>query len=180
MNAETPPPVPDPITPHHSTQETQMPDTSKYRLVRAVEGSLPTIVDTVGNSVLALDSRQVGGKLCRTPVFANERIGVKVLAALNRDADGDDQPRPVPTAVAAHVIEPGANQVAELAELPIGTLLVGTEPDPLWGIPEVLVVVESAAGSNIRSALWGTTRAPWEVVADGQAWTVVCTPVVSR
>jgi len=54
-----------------------------YRIMQADGGSLPTIVDGAGASVLAIDERQVDGATYTTPVFASQQIADRVLDALN-------------------------------------------------------------------------------------------------
>lgn len=55
---------------------------NRYRITQA-EGSLPTIVDSRGASVLAIDEREVNGTTYTTPVFASQKIADRVLEALN-------------------------------------------------------------------------------------------------
>lgn len=54
-----------------------------YRLERAEGGSLPTIVNRYGVSVLAVDERNVGVSRVVTPVFATEAMAERVLSMLN-------------------------------------------------------------------------------------------------
>ncbi|SHX98031.1 Uncharacterised protein [Mycobacteroides abscessus subsp. abscessus] len=55
---------------------------NRYRITQA-EGSLPTIVDSRGASVLAIDEREVNGTTYPTPVYASQKLADRVLAALN-------------------------------------------------------------------------------------------------
>lgn len=55
---------------------------NRYRITQ-VAGSLPTIVDSRGVSVLAIDEREVNGSTYITPVFASQKIAGLVLEALN-------------------------------------------------------------------------------------------------
>lgn len=56
---------------------------NRYRITQ-VDGSLPTIVDSrSGDSVLAIDEREVNGTTYTTPVFASQKIAARVLEALN-------------------------------------------------------------------------------------------------
>lgn len=67
-----------------------MSESAEYQIVTDGDRSLPTIVNSEGRSILAIDWRVVDHRGIRTPVFADPAIAERVLAALNAQEAGHE------------------------------------------------------------------------------------------